>query len=106
MEEIKEQLAQDLNLPLKQITPKRAIILQYLSTVPSAKMDDMLEHCPNLRTTYNSKNYLSETLSKMIKLQMIQRVSRGTYALRTPSVQTQAQPQSQSKPPKITLKTP
>ena len=84
MDEIKEQLAKDLNLPLKKITDKRCIVLQYLSTVESCKIDELLENCPNLRTQYNSKKYLRETLSTMIQLGMIQRVSRGVYALIPP----------------------
>lgn len=78
-----EEILQNLGFDKRAITEKRVTILELLrdSHDNIASIDHMLETKPSLRTYHGSKQYLGQTLSKMIKLGMIIRVSRGIYGL-------------------------
>jgi len=72
-------------LPIR-LTKKQKLILDFLNSRPNktGTLDDILRHVPGVHTYQNSKNYLSQTISRMRKRNLVDRVGRGTYRSMVP----------------------
>lgn len=81
--EFKKYVKPDSKPKTTNLTPKQGVIVNYLKGRKDnqASLDEFLQDCPSLQTFHNSKQYLGETLSRMIKSGIVQRVGRGVYSL-------------------------
>jgi hypothetical protein len=61
--------------------PKQRAIIEFLNERPdcTATLDEILENVRRVRTYNNSKKYLSQTMSLMLKKNRVIRVGRGKY---------------------------
>lgn len=72
-------------LPLPMSSTKQRAVLAFLSRVGVASLDEIVRMVPEVRTFHNSKKYLGETLSRMVKAGLVVRVGRGKYRIAQPT---------------------
>lgn len=62
-------------------SPKQRAILALFASDESRifTLDDIVEECPAVRTYTSSKRYLSETMTKLVRKELVERVGRGKY---------------------------